>query len=138
MKSLRNTFERAFGKQTPAPVVVPFSDPEWKEYEGNVYRVVYGLQAKAGVTRQALRDFLSQEWIPALSGAKGCLGVELADNFTKDPMCVVIELWESRESHAIGGSKLVQVTHQKVFEKLQSLSDFALYWEGIVLEQHSC
>jgi quinol monooxygenase YgiN len=82
-----------------------------------------------------LRDFLSQEWIPALVGAKGCLSVELADNFTQTPMCVVIELWESQALHAESGSRLVQVTLKDVFEKLQSLSGFVFLWEGIVIRQ---
>lgn len=134
----KERLSKVLAKEEPPPVSVAFADPEWKAYEGNVYRVVYGLQAKEGVTRQALRDFLSREWVPALLGAKGCLSVELADNFSQVPMCVVIELWESGALHAESGSQLVRVTHSSVFENLQSLSDFALFWEGIVLERHSC
>lgn len=135
MNQWKQALKKAVGMKNQMPQSVPFAEPTWKHYGENPYRVIYLLQMKEGIEKKILYEFLTQAWIPALKGARGCRCVEMADDFAQDSGYVLLELWETKEAHDEAIPQLWYITHKPVFAKLKENASFAFLWEGIVVER---
>ncbi len=127
--------KKALGVKDKIPAYVPFGEPEWKDYSDNPYRVIYLLQMNEGIDKATLYEFLTQEWMPALSNARGCTGVEIVHDFAPGSGYVLLEFWETKAVHDQAIRNLWHGTHTHVLAKLRELSEFAFLWEGIVVER---
>jgi len=134
MEWLKRAFRRVTGTKGSSSYA-PFSEPDWENYDGNPYRVIYILRMKEGVKKSELYEFLIGEWLPALKGARGCIGVEIVDDFAPGSGYTLLELWETRKVHDEEIPKLWYGTHRHIFDRLKEVGEFVFLWEGIILRE---
>ncbi len=85
-------------------------------------RVFYTMLTKADGKKKELEKFLKKEWIPALLSAKGCLRVELLDDYYDRPGYCIWEYWESEAAHRQQSPELWNAEKPDVWQKMLQLA----------------
>lgn len=97
-------------------------------------RIFYVLTLKSNVKKKDLKKFLEKEWIPALRSAPGCLEVELLDTYHDRAGYCISELWESKEVHMQGSSRLWGKTKKDLYLKMEDYAYREFLWCCMILD----
>jgi len=93
-------------------------------------RVFYVITLKSGVKKKKLKQFLEEEWIPALTSAPGCLEVELLDDYQDRAGYCISEVWENQEKHLQNSTYLWSELKKDVWKEMGNY--------GIIEYSHNC